>query len=318
MSDLLPPPESEVKPASLTEAIAMPAGGKQLTLWGDVWRKLKRDKRFWVASVMIGIFVLMAIAPALFLTKDPNAVPDRRQRAPDPSKAHWFGTDILGCDYYTRVIYGARTSMEVGLIVVQPDDRDRPHARRGGRIFRWQGRHAHLALRRHLVLRADGARCAPASCRSSAAAGRSIIALVIVMFGWPDMTRLVRSTVISGKQRGYVRAARTMGSRGRRILRRHVLPNGIAPVLVFAAYVVGFSVGARGGPDVPRRGAAPARDLVGAAARRRRHPVPGGCLPHVLAVAVPVLADRRVHPARRVAARRDGPEALRWRWLTPS
>ena len=50
MSDLLPPPESEVKPASLTEAIAMPAGGKQLTLWGDVWRKLKRDKRFWVAS----------------------------------------------------------------------------------------------------------------------------------------------------------------------------------------------------------------------------------------------------------------------------
>ena len=59
------------------------------------------------------------------------------------------------------------------------------------------------------------------------------------MFGWPDMTRLVRSTVISGKQRGYVRAARTMGSRGRRILRRHVLPNGIAPVFVFAAYVMG-------------------------------------------------------------------------------
>ena len=46
--------------------------------------------------------------------------------------------------------------------------------------------------------------------------GPVIIALVIVMFGWPDMTRLVRSTVISGKQRGYVRAARTMGSRGRR------------------------------------------------------------------------------------------------------
>ena len=77
--------------------------------------------------------------------------------------------------------------------------------------------------------------------------GPVIIALVIVMFGWPDMTRLVRSTVISGKQRGYVRAARTMGSRGRRILRRHVLPNGIAPVLVFAAYVVGFSVGAEAG-----------------------------------------------------------------------
>ena len=64
MSDLLPPPESEVKPQSLTEAIAMPAGGKQLTLWGDVWRKLKRDKRFWVSSISVGIFVLMAIVPA--------------------------------------------------------------------------------------------------------------------------------------------------------------------------------------------------------------------------------------------------------------
>jgi oligopeptide transport system permease protein len=56
------------------------------------------------------------------------------------------------------------------------------------------------------------------------------------------MTRLVRSTVISGKHRGYVRAAETMGSPGRRTLRRHVLPNGIAPVLVFAAYVVGAAV----------------------------------------------------------------------------
>ena len=158
MSDLLPPPESEVKPASLTEAIAMPAGGKQLTLWGDVWRKLKRDKRFWVASITVGIFVLMAIAPALFLTKDPNLCPidDSALRM---SKAHWFGTDILGCDYYTRVIYGARTSMEVGLIVSSLTIVIAAHARLGGRIFRWQGRHAHIALRRHLVLRPDGPRC---------------------------------------------------------------------------------------------------------------------------------------------------------------
>ena len=77
--------------------------------------------------------------------------------------------------------------------------------------------------------------------------GALIIGLVIAFFGWPDMFRLVRSTVISGKSRGYVRAARTMGSPGRTILRRHVLPNGIAPVLVFAAYVIGFAVGAEAG-----------------------------------------------------------------------
>ena len=128
MSDLLPPPESEVKPASLTEAIAMPAGGKQLTLWGDVWRKLKRDKRFWVASIMVGIFVLMAIAPAAVPDEGPEPVPYRRQRA-RMSKAHWFGTDILGCDYYSRVIYGAQDLDGGRAHRRQPDDRDRPHAR---------------------------------------------------------------------------------------------------------------------------------------------------------------------------------------------
>jgi ABC-type dipeptide/oligopeptide/nickel transport system permease subunit len=73
--------------------------------------------------------------------------------------------------------------------------------------------------------------------------GPVAVSLVLVFFGWPDMTRLVRSTIVSGKERGYVHAARTMGSPGRRILRRHVLPNGIAPVLVFTAYVIGGAVG---------------------------------------------------------------------------
>jgi oligopeptide transport system permease protein len=72
--------------------------------------------------------------------------------------------------------------------------------------------------------------------------GVVIVALVLVFFGWPDMTRLVRSTVISGKRRGYVRSAETIGAGGGRVLRRHVLPNGIAPVLVFTAYIVGGAV----------------------------------------------------------------------------
>ena len=245
MSDLLPPPESEVKPQSLTEALAVPTGGKQLTLWGDVWRKLKRDKRFWVASVLVAVFALMAIAPALFLTKDPNACPIDDTALP-MSRAHWMGTDILGCDYYSRVIYGARTSMEVGVIVssltiVIALTLGSAAGYFGGKVDTVISRFADIwfsvptVLGALLVLSLFGG------------GGPVIISLVIVMFGWPDMTRLVRSTVISGKQRGYVRAARTMGSRSRRILRRHVLPNGIAPVLVFAAYVVGFSVGAEAG-----------------------------------------------------------------------
>src|SRR5262245_59106791 len=241
MSDLKPP-ESEVKPGSLTEALAVPTGGKQLTLWGDVRRKLKRDKRFWVASALVGIFVLMAIAPFLFLTKDPNAC-DLHLSANSPSAQHWFGTDILGCDYYTRVIYGARTSLEVGVIVSSLTilislTLGAAAGYYSGWIDTVISRWADIWFSVPTVL---GAILVLTLFNGG---GPVLVALVIVMFGWPDMTRLVRSTVISGKQRGYVRASRTMGSRGRRILRRHVLPNGIAPVLVFAAYVIGFSVDA--------------------------------------------------------------------------
>ena len=243
--DLMPPPESEVKPQSVIEAIALPTGGKQLTLWGDVWRKLKRDKRFYVAAFLIIIFVLMAVAPFLFLVKDPSVCPITDSALP-MSKAHWFGTDILGCDYYTRVIYGARTSLEVGLIVSSLSilialTFGASAGYFGGWVDTVISRWADIWFSIPTIL---GALLVLTLFNGG---GPVLVSLVIVMFAWPDMTRLVRSTVISGKSRGYVRAARTMGSRGRRILRRHVLPNGIAPVLVFAAYVVGSSVGAEAG-----------------------------------------------------------------------
>lgn len=232
-------------PAMLEEEIDLPKDLHTLTLWGDVWRKLKHDKRFWVAAVLITMFVLMAIAPWLFFTKDPAACPigDFGKR---PGRGHWFGTDILGCDYYTRVLYGARTSLEVGFIVSGCTiaialSFGAAAGYYGGKTDMIISRFADIWFSVPTIL---GAILVLTLFHGG---GTVVVALVIVMFGWPDMTRLVRSTVISGKQRGYVRAAKTMGSSSRRILRRHVLPNGIAPVLVFAAYVVGGAVGAEAG-----------------------------------------------------------------------
>ena len=237
------------RPSSFLEGLANieePAEApRSVTLWTDVWRKLKRDRRFWIAAVLIALFVLMALVPALFFTDDPSDCPILDSSL-SPSREHWFGTDLLGCDYYTRVIYGARTSMEVGFIVsgltiVISLILGAAAGYYGGKTDMLISRFADIWFSVPTLLGAilvltmfDGG-------------GPIAISLVIVMFGWPDMTRLVRSTVISGKERGYVRAAKTMGSSGRRILRRHVLPNGIAPVLVFAAYIVGGAVGAEAG-----------------------------------------------------------------------
>jgi len=112
MSDLKP----DTTPIEPILGETIPTGRDlNLTLWGDVWRKLKRDKRFWISATMVTIFILMALVPALFFTKDPNAC-NIHDTALRPSREHWFGTDLLGCDYYTRVIYGARTTFLVALV----------------------------------------------------------------------------------------------------------------------------------------------------------------------------------------------------------
>lgn len=233
------------RPSSLLEAAADVTETQTVTLWGDVWRKLRRDLRFRIAAVMIVIFVGMAVAPSLFFTQDPHAC-DLALSAQPPSREHWFGTDILGCDYYTRVVYGARTSLEVGFIVsgltiLISVVLGGSAGYYGGKTDTLISRFADIWFSVPTLLGAI------LLLTLSGGGGPVLISLVIVLFGWPDMTRLVRSTVISGKERGYVRAAKTIGTPNRRILRRHVLPNGIAPVLVYAAYVVGFSVGAEAG-----------------------------------------------------------------------
>ena len=233
------PPTSFVESvAGLTDEIDQQTN----TLWGDVWRKLKRDNQFRIAVVMIAIFVGMAIVPQLFFTEslDPQFCQLTDSTKP-PSPDHWFGTDILGCDYYTRVVYGTRTSMEVGLVVAGATF---VLALTLGGAAGYFGGATDLVISRI----ADVFFCVPTLLGSIlllslfSTGGVFIVALVLVFFGWPDMARLVRSTVISGKRRAYVRASETAGSSGGRTLRRHVLPNGIAPVLVFTAYIVGGAV----------------------------------------------------------------------------
>ena len=224
--------------AGLTDELGQPTN----TLWGDVWRKLKKDNQFRAAVVMIAIFTGMAIAPQLFFTEslDPQFC-NLADTTQTPSAEHWFGTDILGCDYYTRVVYGTRTSMEVGLVVAGAT---LLIALTLGGAAGYFGGATDMVISRI----ADVFFCVPTILGSILLlslfnrGGVLIVALVLVFFGWPDMTRLVRSTVIGGKRRGYVRSAETIGSSGGRILRRHVLPNGIAPVLVYTAYIVGGAV----------------------------------------------------------------------------
>ncbi len=89
-----------------------PARGR--SMWSDAWHELRRNPVFVIAGLIIAFLVLISLWPGLIATRDPLSC--RLGRSLDPSSAgHWFGFDTQGCDVYTRVVYGARTSVTVGV-----------------------------------------------------------------------------------------------------------------------------------------------------------------------------------------------------------
>lgn len=218
------------------------APGPSSSLWGDAWRDLRRSPMFISASILILIFIVMAVAPGLFTNADPRAcfLGDSLQR---PSGAHWFGTDIQGCDYYARVIYGARTSIAVGLLVTV-----------GavligmvlGLIAGYYGGAVDSVVSRlvDMVFALPFLLGAIVFLNVIESRGVPQVAFVLIVFTWPIMTRLMRSSVIAVKSNEYVAAARALGANDGRIMRKHILPNALAPLFVYAAVFVGLIIAA--------------------------------------------------------------------------
>jgi oligopeptide transport system permease protein len=214
----------------------------QASLWGDAWRQLRRRPLFVVPAILLVVFTLMAVAPGLFTNQDPRAC-DLVNSVGRPQRGHWFGFDIQGCDYYSRVIYGTRVSLTIGLLVVTVDV---VIAMILGCIAGFYGRFWDSIIGRG----ADIWFALPTTLAGivflSVIGERSLltVALILIILGWPTLMRVMRSQVIAGKEADYVQAARALGAGDWRILRSHILPNGMAPVIVLATIDVGIIVSA--------------------------------------------------------------------------
>jgi peptide/nickel transport system permease protein len=180
-----------------------------------------------LALVLIGIF-----APYLW-TVDPTALaPSRRLRAPSPD--HWFGTDALGRDIYSRVVYGTRVSLTVGLSVALLATLAGLTIGLVSGFVRWAD---------GIVMRVmDGLMSIPPILLAIAlmaltrgSVGNVIMAITVAEI--PRVSRLVRSVVLSLREQAYVDAATASGTRTPMIILRHILPNTMAPMLVQATYV---------------------------------------------------------------------------------
>jgi len=228
--------------AEMTASEAPAAPGR--TLWGDAWSRLRKNRLAILGLGWILVVVLMAVTADLWVPgmfADPLKI-DTTPGASlqPPSLEHPFGTDKLGRDVFSRVIYGARVSLTVGIIAVSIS------LLIGVALGAISGYFGGLADT--IVMRsADVFFAFPYilfAIALIAVLGPSYqnVFIAIGILGWPGIARVFRSSILAVKQNEYVEAARAMGASHVRILFRHIMPNAIAPIIVYATMSIGGAI----------------------------------------------------------------------------
>src|SRR5688572_55590 len=224
-------------PASDT---SLPAPGGQVTawsgtdissssLWRDAWRRLLRNKLAVVGGVTVVLLCLVAIF-AEFIAPHSYTKPNFGRLNEFPSRDYPLGTDQLGRDVLSRMIYGARVSMLVGVgaqvivvLIGVPI----------GALAGWVGGRMDTVLTRFIdVMYAFPRLLFVILVMSMLGAGLLNIFIAIGLTGWVGIARQTRAQVLALRQKEFVEGARALGARSGRLLVRHVLPNALSPIVV--------------------------------------------------------------------------------------
>jgi len=245
MSDVISTTTPIGAPPAMGDAEPGGVGGERTaSLWADARRQLIRNPLFVVSSLFILLVTSMAVVPFLWTSKNPLActVSGGLSRNP-PSAEHWFGTSILGCDYYAQAIYGARNSMLISVIaavgvVLLGGLVGLLAGYFGGAVDSVLSRVVDIFLGLPFLL------------------GAIVflvildrrewwsLAAVLIALAWTVIARIMRGSVIASKNLDYVQAARALGASWLRLMFRHILPNAVAPVVVYATILLGAFVSA--------------------------------------------------------------------------
>ena len=222
--------------------VAVEAPPREAGLWSDAWRQLRRNPMFVGPAAVIVVFTVMAVAPGLFTRADPRAC-ELTNSLLRPRAGHWFGYDLQGCDYYAKVIHGARVSMTIGITTVAGTTLV---AVVFGTLAGFYGGIVDSLIARVTDVWFALPTFLGAVVMLSVLGGKGLpqLTLVLVVFGWPTMTRLMRSAVLTVRDMEYVTAARALGAGDVRLMWRHILPNALTPVIVYGAIRVGIVIAA--------------------------------------------------------------------------
>jgi peptide/nickel transport system permease protein len=214
----------------------------QLDELGLMWRALRRDWLSMISVVIILIFVLAAIFAPL-LTPYPEqgrGEPNIASKLEAPSREHPLGTDRLGRDIFARILFGGRTSLSLGFMVVGIAVAiGLPLGATAGFFGGWVDEvimritDVFLSFPPLLLAIAVAAALGPSFINSM---------LAVSIVWWPWYTRIVRAQTLSIKERAYIEASRGIGVKDFAIITRHILPNVITPVLVQVTIDIGAAI----------------------------------------------------------------------------
>ncbi|MER7583397.1 ABC transporter permease [Kitasatospora sp. NPDC097691] len=213
------------------------------SLWGDAWRDLRRRPIFLISVLLIVLLVLMAIFPWAFTDANPrkaDLVHDYLKR-PDWTDffgAGWFGYDAQGRSIYARVVYGARASITVGIVVTAGVT---VLGGLTGMVAGYFGGALDAVISRIIDIFFGIPLLLGALVLLNGFSSRTVWAVVfaLVVLGWTQIARVMRGAVLTVKQSDYVVAGRALGAGTGRLMFRHILPNAVAPVIVVATIALG-------------------------------------------------------------------------------
>jgi peptide/nickel transport system permease protein len=231
--------ESDSGFAGAESAAVALSGVRQQTQFGDIRKRFLRNRLAVFGLVLIAVLFLTALLAPLLAPFDPQQQ-NLRNTLASPGGEHLLGTDALGRDQLSRIVYGSRIAIVVGLasiliaVVI------------GvllGALAGFFGRMWDVVIMRV----ADVFFAFPLLIGAIiiiVVIGRGVWPVVIslAIFSWATVARLLRSSILSIRESEYVEAARSLGASRWRIVTRHILPNSLAPVLVYATFNVGTAV----------------------------------------------------------------------------
>jgi peptide/nickel transport system permease protein len=195
----------------------------------EVWRRLKRNRAATVGGMIVVLFVIIALL-APFISPYPPNEGDLAKRLKPPTREHLLGTDALGRDLLSRVIYGARISLQIQVVAVMIALVVGTFLGMVGGYY--GGKLDHLIMRLMDILLAFPGIFLAISIIAVLGTGLTNLMLAAGIYSVPQFARIIRGSVLTLKEKEFIEAARAVGENDFNILFRYLLPNSIAPIII--------------------------------------------------------------------------------------